>query len=148
MSEYNPELRCFQCMKPLEEPGQCCPHCGYDNSERRNGVGELPEKLLQSQYLIGKTLGRGGFGITYIGYDFILDQRVAIKEYFPTYMAMRDADGCTISPLSDYEADFTKGRNDALKEARTVVRMMNSGLPIPNVVKVYNAILANGTELH
>ena len=44
-----------------------------------------------SDYRIDGVLGQGGFGITYLGFDVMLDRRVAIKEYYPREFAVRDS---------------------------------------------------------
>ena len=48
--------------------GGKCPVCGSDvNIE--NALHQLPvNAILNGRYIIGKVLGAGGFGITYIGY--------------------------------------------------------------------------------
>ena len=45
--------------------------------------------ILQGRYLIGKMLGAGGFGITYLAFQMNLNRLVAIKEFFPANFVMR-----------------------------------------------------------
>ena len=50
------------------------------------------------QYRVGKVLGRpGGFGITYLGWDIYLQQRVAIKEYLPREICSRTPNSLEVS---------------------------------------------------
>ena len=50
-------------------------------------------------YRIKSVLGQGGFGITYLAHDPNLDQLVAIKEYLPMDLAVRDGDN-SVYPAS------------------------------------------------
>ena len=88
--------RCYSCMRTIEAPGKVCPHCGYDNTEgpKSQPPHALPcGTVLYGRYVLGKVLGEGGFGITYMAYNLALDQPVCIKEYFPAGAAMRSAAG-------------------------------------------------------
>ena len=61
-----------------------CPHCGYDPNEIVDTAVYLkPGTVLNDKYLVGRALGYGGFGITYVGWDRNLSRKVCIKEYFP-----------------------------------------------------------------
>ena len=134
-------FRCFACMQPIDTADAVCPHCGHDNHVRDNGPGYLPETVLQNQYLVGRMLGRGGFGVTYFGYDLALERVVAIKEYFPRELALRDSQSISLSAYSDHVADFTSGCERALRESR-----LAAGLGyIPCIVHVYNALMTNNT---
>ena len=73
------ELRCFSCMAQLNTVLETCPMCGWDNRNRVNGEGMLEQTVLKERYIVGRALGRGGFGVTYVGYDVNLKRRVAIK---------------------------------------------------------------------
>ena len=133
---------CFACMHELPSPNGVCPICGRDNSERRNGNGELPYALLAGKYIVGRALGRGGFGVTYVGQNVKLGKRVAIKEYFPADIAVRAPDRMTIQASSpENEAMFEEGKRKALDEARTIA-MINS---VPDVVRIYDCFSRNNT---
>ena len=68
-----------------------CPYCGFCPSEyQQNSRCLPPDTILAGKYLVGKVLGEGGFGITYMGYDLNMKTRVAIKEYFPVELVTRD----------------------------------------------------------
>lgn len=85
-------------------------------------------------------LGKGAFGITYLGYDQKLETRVAVKEYYPSALASRQADG-TIKPNAPASAEpLEAGRLSFLEEARTVARLKH-----PNIVDVKSYFEANGT---
>ena len=76
---------CYNCFEEKQGPGPC-PHCGYDETADRDNY-PLALKhgaILDGRYIIGRVLGQGGFGITYVAYDDAERKRVAIKEYFPT----------------------------------------------------------------
>ena len=141
MTKHDGEKLCFQCMCALETPGSICPRCHYDNTRRRNETGFLQECVLKEQYLVGRALGRGGFGVTYAGYDLNLRRRVAIKEYFPIMLTTRDSVTTRVVPFGDSREQFGHGMQRALDEGRLVVSMGN----LPNVVNVYNAFQENGT---
>jgi serine/threonine protein kinase len=62
----------------------CCPHCGWMEGTMPESPAQLPPRtVLQEKYLLGKVLGQGGFGITYLARDLLLGKKLAIKEYFP-----------------------------------------------------------------
>lgn len=81
---------CIGCMKPLGQTGRCS-FCGM-KQEEYNPIPRclLPGTRLADRYILGKVLGEGSFGITYIGWDSRLQIPVAIKEYFPSEMVSRD----------------------------------------------------------
>ena len=138
----NPEKICFGCMQELPAENAVCPFCGQDNHLRVNGPVFLKGSILGGQYLTGKVLGHGGFGITYLGLDLSLDRKVAIKEYFPEGIVHRDPETQHVKPIDNTTAEtYKKGMKRAVSEAKLAARMED----IPHVVRIYNVIEANGT---
>ena len=130
---------CYNCMRRLEEGQTVCPDCGDDNSHIQNPENALPEgTILSGKYLVGRKLGQGGFGITYLGFDLSLQVRVAIKEYFPTNVGMRVQNSFLVT-ASDPDG-FRKGCDEFQAEAQTLARF-NS----PNIVHVRDYFHENGT---
>jgi len=135
------EKRCLGCMKrKFNSP--VCEHCGYDERSR-NETDRLPVGMvLRDRYQIGKTLGQGGFGITYIGWDKLLDIAVAVKEYFPRGIVMRD---CTLNTkvhcYTNLQEEYEKSKDRFLREAKTLAKFMH----IPEIVRVQDFFEENNT---
>ncbi len=92
-------------------------------------------------YEIVSVLGQGSFGITYRARDVTLNRDVAIKEYLPTSLALREG-GTTVVPRStELAGEFVWGRDRFLEEARTLAKFGRA----PAVVRVHDFLEANGT---
>jgi len=92
------------------------------------------------EYVIERTLGGGGFGITYLAQDVNLNLPVAVKEYLPSDLALRSADN-SIHPLGDaFKEQFDWGLERFLSEARVLATFRH-----PNIVRVLRYFMANGT---
>lgn len=134
-------IRCMQCMEEYDEQLGCCPHC------RRQPDAPEPFQLpygtmFDDRFLIGAMLGHGGFGITYIGWDSLLDQKVAIKEYLPMNLATRINGRKTVTVYSEERRSlFEKGRESFAREARRLA-MFNKE---EGVITVYHSFEENGT---
>ena len=103
--------------------------------------GTLPAGTRLRNYELISVLGHGGFGITYYARDTTLGREVAVKEYLPTSLALRE-NGTTVVPRSTQLAeDFIWGRERFLEEAR-ILATLEGG---PAVVRVYDFLEANGT---
>ena len=93
-----------------------------------------------NQYEVLNILGAGGFGITYMARDTSLDTMVAIKEYMPGDLAVRQ-DGSQVTAKSTLsKGDFDWGLDRFLSEARTLARFRH-----PNIVRVNQIFQANNT---
>ena len=116
-------------MNEMPDSEQKCSACGKDISEYR----QLPHTLklgsmLNSRYLVGGVIGEGGFGITYIGLDTLLQFRVAIKEFFPNGMVNRNntvSDEVMSISTETAKELFSKSRENFLREARTLAKFTN-----------------------
>ena len=72
---------CYGCMKPLDKDYDVCPYCGYtEDTSMISNLHIKPGTVLKDRYIVGKTIGYGGYGVTYIGYDAKLERKIAIKE--------------------------------------------------------------------
>ena len=125
--------RCLHCLdhKPNHGP---CPHCGVDDRHLTPSANALtPGTILQGRYLVGRVLGVGGFGITYLALELHVQQKVAIKEYMPTNLASRRLNDTNVYVFSgDSTANYRTGLAKFLEEAQTLVRFTNH----PNIVAV------------
>ena len=131
-------LSCFQNTGGLNP----CPHCGADAAHIQVSPQHLtPGTVLNQNYLIGKALGQGGFGITYIGWDLNAWRIVAVKEYYPSGLVTRER-GMFVSPIDDdAKVKLKKGVNLFFKEA-LILGNFNSH---PNIVNVLHFFRQNNT---
>ena len=113
-------------MSPVE-PGESCPQCSLTAGSYIPAPHHLrPGSMLMDRYLVGRVLGEGGFGITYIGCDLRLEMKVAIKEYYPVDKVNRNAEVSTevltyqVGPTRE---SFERGKYKFLQEARAMARM-------------------------
>lgn len=137
--------KCLKCMADFEENPQVCPVCGRAYGQwQAEDYALKPGSILEGKYLVGEMLGRGGFGITYLGYDLFLEQKVAIKEYFPmnTGLVTRDNRSTVVWCTSMMEkAGMEKSFDTFLKEARKMAKLGG----IPGVVGVKSVFVENDT---
>ena len=135
--------RCNNCFSEYEEELGLCPYCGFAPGEESQDVYCLsPGTLLTGRYIIGKKLGMGGFGITYMAWDCKLETVMAIKEYFPSGLVNRLPHTSDIILVSHkHEKDFLYGKNRFIEEARNLAKFNSH----PNIVNVFEYFEANNT---
>lgn len=134
---------CPNCFKNIGS-ASICPHCHYDLINVKKYTGVLPEfTLLNNKYLIGRVLGRGGFGITYIALDTSRNIICAIKEYMPSEYSKRSGNTTNIEPFPDTKSRnvFSHGRDKFVEEARTLQKLRNN----PIVVDILDFFSQNNT---
>jgi len=96
--------------------------------------------ILADEYRIERTLGAGGFGITYLAEEIALARKVTIKEYFPVDFAARDQAEDVVPRSRESEGDYSWGLDRFLAEAQTLARFNH-----PNIVRVYRFFQARNT---
>lgn len=135
--------RCMGCMNVYEERFTVCPHCGYvEGTPAKEAYHMEAGTILHGKYIVGKVIGYGGFGVTYIGWDPVLEQTVAIKEYLPSEFATRVPGQSNLTIYSgEKEKQFQIGKNKFADEAKRLARL-NS---VEGVVEIKDTFLANET---
>jgi len=138
----NTETLCMGCME--NDSGlPVCPTCGRPfDLPPRSPLQLKPRTVLHEQYLIGRALGDGGFGITYLAWDMALEARFAVKEYMPNGVAGRSANDTKVSPYTEQtKQEFDWGLERFLEEARTLKKFSSH----PGIVSVDTVFRENGT---
>lgn len=134
---------CPYCMNHTE-PGQPCGKCGLTELTYTPSPQHLPPgTVLMDRYLVGRVLGEGGFGITYLGRDTRLDSLVAIKEYFPTDKVFRNASASldVTSYVGPASREYEKGKDKFLDEARILAMVAK----LPQIVNVRDFFAEHNT---
>lgn len=134
---------CLGCMSDKGEAAEC-PFCGW-REEGTAGSGQHlpPGTILRGKYLLGRVLGQGGFGITYLAWDLDLNMKLAVKEYLPRDFATRALGNTEVTAYTnaDSQAFFNEGREKFLEEARTLARFEDH----PNIVSIRDFFRENST---
>ena len=135
-------MLCSVCNSPNTDDATACRSCGCRLTAVGGGssttVLQAGTKLNGGKFTVGKVLGQGGFGITYLGGDTSLGRSVAIKEFFPQGCARQ---GTTVHPNGAITvADYHVLRQKFLDEARVLAQFHHRG-----IVEVYATFEANNT---
>ena len=120
-----------------------CANCGFDSAKnlRSYPLALAPGTILYGRYILGRVLGQGGFGITYLAQDYQSKQFVAIKEFFPDSMATR-TNGSVVQPYTGERGDhFSYGKSTFLNEAQTMSRFNGN----PHIASIQLYFEENGT---
>jgi serine/threonine protein kinase len=76
------------------------------------------------RYMVGRSVGEGNFGVTYVGYDTRLEMKVAIKEFYPRKFASRDTNITTMVDLKQQQNfDINALREDSINEAKNLAKL-------------------------
>ena len=104
-----------------------------------------PDSTLQGgKYRIIEKLGQGGFGITYLAENTLLEGKVAIKEFFFKEYCERDDATCHVTiPTTGNREIVERFKQKFIKEAKTIF-MLNH----PNIVRIHDVFEENGTAYY
>ena len=94
--------------------------------------------LQDGKYRIEKSLGQGGFGITYLATQVNLNRLVAIKEFYPKDFC--DTSQVRLTPKPGDEELVARLKRKFISEARNVAKLDH-----PNIVKIYDVFEENST---
>lgn len=134
---------CYNCFSPYDDIYEICPNCGDIPSEYIPEPFQLiPGTVLARRYIVGKAIGMGGFGITYIAWDRQMENIVAIKEFYPGSLVNRSPGTKeVILPEGKRMAAFRYGFDNFIEEARSMVRFCSH----KNIVNVFEYFEENNT---
>ena len=134
---------CLGCMEEYDDNLQFCPNCGYaENTEPENAMHMAPGSIILDRYIVGKVIGYGGFGVTYIGWDALLETKIAIKEYLPSEFSTRMVGQTDVTVFSgDKKEQFTDGMKKFVEEAKRLAKFHS----VPGIVKIFDSFECNNT---
>ena len=135
---------CYNCFQERETKEGPCPYCGFDlaENEKKFPVALRAGTVLNDRYIVGRVLGQGGFGITYLALDTQLNAKVAIKEFMPGEIATR-VGGTTVSVMMETRSEeFAYGAERFQEEARTLAKFIGN----PNIAGVSSYFDENDTS--
>lgn len=95
--------------------------------------------LLDGQFVIDRPLSNGGFGITYLAKDNLLDRNVVIKECYPEVFCTRVMDDVIVRS-GQHQTKYRTIVEMFMREARSIAKMRH-----PNIVGVHRIFEDNET---
>ena len=128
-------------MEPIDK---VCPSCGRKTADLHAEPHHLkPGTSLRGRYRVGSVLGEGGFGITYVGKDIVLERKVAIKEFFMSGYVNRNhaVSSEVVTGTGSHGAIFERNREKFLLEARTLAKFDDE----PGIVGIRDFFQENNT---
>ena len=141
---------CLNCMNVLPHPQAVCPHCNWSRRTDQNNTSQLPQDTRLKnpgnghEYLIGKAIGQGGFGIVYVAWDIANDRKVAVKEYYPysKIISRTRSNTVEVSPNTQENVDYFNHQKKRFRQEAEKMMLFSDS---PNIVNVFEFFEANNT---
>lgn len=111
-----------------------------DHDNNRSVPNALPPGYRFNEFEIKEVIGGGGFGIVYRAWDHQLERTIAIKEFMPSSLAVRNDDMTLVLRSERFSKAFTAGLNSFIQEARLLARFNH-----PNLLHVLRFWVQNDT---
>lgn len=134
-------IKCMGCMRDYPAKKQECPYCGYPKDRKNvSSSCQRPGTMLGDRYIVGKHFHQDSIGISYIGWDNLIEKKVVIKEYFPEKIAFR-IDGQEVVSEPRWEKLYEEGKKAFLQE----IENWNHMDKMEQIAQVYDQAMQYGT---
>lgn len=142
MHKKNPKNLCLYCFSELDFR-RVCKNCDKEDDKTPSPPHHLPKRtVLNKKYVIARSIGEGGFGVTYLAYDLIFNRPVAVKEYYPSgYVSRAPRTNDVILNLRENAPQFNNGLRRFIDEAKN----LSSINKLDGIVSVLDFFPANST---
>lgn len=131
------------CMKCMSDKGglKRCPFCGYVGDETQLGDNGERNLILQDNYVMGNKVRENAESICYIGYDLKNKSKVYIREFSPSEICRRDADGLSVVAKESCDEKYEILKYKFLQYFRSLAKVRD----IDAVCSVYDIFTDYGT---
>lgn len=134
--------RCMGCMNEQKTQYTVCPYCGLKTETAPDPSQIRPGTVLAQRYEVGFALKIGLYTITYIAYDLQREEKVIVKEYYPSQLCSRVDGGNRIGIRAGGEQKtfYERGLTQFLKEAKDL-----HSVSVPFLIPVQDVFTENAT---
>lgn len=134
--------RCMGCMNEHKAQYAVCPYCGLKAETAPDPSQIRPGTVLAQRYEVGFALKIGLYTITYIAYDLQREEKVIVKEYYPSQLCSRVDGGNRIGIRAGGEQKtfYERGLTQFLKEAKDL-----HSVSVPFLIPVQDVFTENAT---
>jgi serine/threonine protein kinase len=131
---------CMNCMSDTNGKSECL-NCGFSSSEPQMRHALPYRTKLQQRYIVGRARKSNGEGITYIGYDTVLNISIELREFFPQTLCERADNAQSVRVIAGSEVPFRECLSGFLTYARDVAHMRE----LSAIVQLYDIFEENNT---